>query len=186
MKKIKFNPELLKEETRKFKLLSEYDFYQEEKEVPEYKNDLLLGDLSEDENDNEETGDQVDDTEVGNIASELGVEPPTEEPMGEPSEELMNEPSEEPVSDEIEVDVTSLVQGSEEAKESADRASQNSEMLLKKLEECPGKSLKEIYIEEKNNLHWASCSSMMSRIRLIKRGVYTTKFMKYCQNKLNI
>jgi len=139
MKKIKFNPELLKEETRKFKLLSEYDFYQEEKEVPEYKNDLLLGDLSEDENDNEETGDQVDDTEVGNIASELGVEPPTEEPMGEPSEELMNEPSEEPVSDEIEVDVTSLVQGSEEAKESADRASQNSEMLLKKLEDLENK-----------------------------------------------
>ena len=42
MKKKKFNPELLKEEIGKFKFLTEYDFYQEKKEIPEYK-DLILG-----------------------------------------------------------------------------------------------------------------------------------------------
>jgi hypothetical protein len=40
---------------------------------------------------------------------------------------------EEPASDDVEVDVTELVKGSEEAKMAADRASQNSEMLLQKL-----------------------------------------------------
>ena len=50
MKKNKFNPDLLKEEINRFKLLNEYDFYQERKELPEYK-DLILGDLDEaDEN----------------------------------------------------------------------------------------------------------------------------------------
>ena len=48
-------------------------------------------------------------------------------------EEPMEEPVEEPAGDEIEVDVTSLVKGSEEAKEAADKATQNTEMLLQKL-----------------------------------------------------
>jgi hypothetical protein len=39
----------------------------------------------------------------------------------------------EPASNDVEVDVTELVKGSEEAKEAADKASQNSEMLLQKL-----------------------------------------------------
>ena len=43
MKKTKFNPSLLKEEQNRFKLLLEYDFYQEKKEIPEFKN-LILGD----------------------------------------------------------------------------------------------------------------------------------------------
>jgi hypothetical protein len=39
----------------------------------------------------------------------------------------------EPASNDVEVDVTELVKGSEEAKDAADKASQNSEMLLQKL-----------------------------------------------------
>jgi hypothetical protein len=45
------------------------------------------------------------------------------------------QPMEEPSSDEIEVDVTSLVKGSEEAKAAADKATQNTEMLLQKFGE---------------------------------------------------
>ena len=40
---------------------------------------------------------------------------------------------EEPSGDDVEVDVTSLVKGSEEAKKSADMANKNTEMLLQKL-----------------------------------------------------
>lgn len=144
MRKSKFNPELLKEEAKKFKLLSEYDFYQEEKEAPEYEKPLLLGneiEEAEDENSGEEA--PVDDAAVDNIAAELGVDEPTqggeEAPAAEPAAPVAPEASVEPASDEIEVDVTSLVQGSEEAKESADRASQNSEMLLQKLSDLEAK-----------------------------------------------
>ena len=45
-------------------------------------------------------------------------------------------PEEEPIADDsndVEIDVTSLVKGSEEAKAAADKASQNTEMLLQKL-----------------------------------------------------
>ena len=45
MKKTKFKPELLNEELKKFRLLCEYDFYQEKKEAPEYK-DIILGSRS--------------------------------------------------------------------------------------------------------------------------------------------
>ena len=127
MKKTKFNPELLKEEAKKFKLLSEYDFYQEEKEAPEYEKPLLLGNELEEEEETPVDDTSVDDTSVDKIASELGIDEPTNEPVAEPA------------TDEIEVDVTSLVKGSEEAKESADRASQNSEILMKKLEDLEAK-----------------------------------------------
>jgi len=138
MKK-KFNPDLLKEEINRFKLLNEYDFYQEKKELPEYK-ELILGDLEEDEK-------APDDLEASadNIASDLGVDAP--DIGGEPSQDAPDnggelsqdfggeipEPAPEPANDDVEVDVTSLVKGSEEAKKSAEMANQNSERLLQKL-----------------------------------------------------
>jgi hypothetical protein len=148
MKK-KFNPELLKEELNKFRLLSEYDFYTEKKEAPTYKDDkeLVLGDKPLSEVDEEPADNQApaepaptDDMAGGDMAGgeeemtsdipepdAMDAEAPTEEPqMEEP-------PMEEPVGDEVEVDVTSLVKGSEEAKQSADKATQNTEMLLQKL-----------------------------------------------------
>lgn len=144
MRKTKFNPELLKEEAKKFKLLSEYDFYQEEKEAPEYEKPLLLGNELEEAEEEDNTEAPVDDAAVDNIEAELDIEEPVdggEEPAAEP--EIANEPVAEPVAepatDEIEVDVTSLVKGSEEAKESADKASQNSEMLLQKLTDLEAK-----------------------------------------------
>lgn len=140
MKK-KFNPELLKEELKKFRMLSEYDFYDEKKELPEYK-ELILGDEELDEADEEPTDDEAD-SDVNSIANDLGVsadgeqEPDGGDNMGsqEPAPEVapIPEPAPEPVNDDIEVDVTSLVKGSEEAKKSADLASHNTEMLLQKL-----------------------------------------------------
>jgi len=147
MKK-KFNPELLKEELSKFKLLSEYDFYQEKKELPEYK-DLILGDIEE--ADDQDMPDDLEaagstDTAVKDVADDLGVDTPEGDVEGETGGDIpepedpnmstelpLPEPSTEPVSDDVEVDVTALVNGSEEAKKAAEIASQNSQVLLQKL-----------------------------------------------------
>jgi len=142
MKK-KFNPELLKEELSKFKLLSEYDFYQEKKQMPEFK-DLILGDEALDEAE-EAPADLKPEDEVGaaadKVAADLGVdagdtggeETTSDIPEPDATEEPAAEPMEEPASDDVEVDVTSLVKGSEEAKQAADMATKNTEMLLQKL-----------------------------------------------------
>jgi hypothetical protein len=134
--KTKFNPELLKEELNRFKLLENYQFYSEKQEQPVYGDEIdkpiILGDEMELEEDEDVEAAAAD------VASDLGVDTPeTEEPTEEPeNEEPVEEPIEEPVedtSDDVEIDVTSLVQGSEEAKMSADKATQNTEILLQKL-----------------------------------------------------
>ena len=151
MKKNKFNPELLKEELNKFKLLSEYDFYQEKKEIPEYK-ELILGDLDEADDAPTDLEPADDDAEAAanNIADDLGVdaEGGEEETTGdipEPdSSEMSDEPevAPEPESNDVEVDVTSLVKGSEEAKHAADIASHNSEILIQKLNDLEARAAK--------------------------------------------
>ncbi len=145
MRKNKFNPELLKEELKRFKMLETYDFYTGEKSEVEYKDEaLLLGnELEEVEGDEapddlqpadaEGSGD-VDVNATDAFADELGVDAAPVNAAPEPEAEPIEEPSiEEPADDSVEVDVTSLVQGSEEAKAAAEEASQNSEMLLNKL-----------------------------------------------------
>ena len=133
-KKIKPNPELLNEEIKRIKLLSEFKFYQEERNPEDNIDKLILGDEMGLEEADEE------DAAADDFAKELGVDAPEgdEAPVEEPVEEPVDaeEPVEEPVedtSDDVEVDVTSLVQGSEEAKMAADRATQNTELLLQKL-----------------------------------------------------
>ena len=142
-KKNKFNPQLLKEELNRFKMLESYSFYTGKQEMPEYdekKDDLILGNELE-EADEEEVS---PDAAVDDIANELGVdatqdseanpEAPIDDMGGDVPPTPEADPAmEEPVSDDVEIDVTELVKGSEEAKMAADRASQNSEMLLQKL-----------------------------------------------------
>lgn len=135
MKNKKFNPELLKEEIGKFKLLSEYDFYQEKKEIPEYK-DLILGDEALDEAD-EAPADLKPEDEVNaaadNIAADLGVDAgnsDSEESTSDIPEPDTAEQPATPASDDVEVDVTSLVKGSEEAKRAADMASKDRKSVV--------------------------------------------------------
>lgn len=155
--KTKFNPILLSEELKKFKLLSEYTFITGDDEKP-----LILGDENIEEadeppsdlepedsaekiasdldinndNDSEDMGNMGDNQEDPNadLSNDLGGE---EIGNGneDPNADLGGEDMEmgEPQTDEVEVDVTSLVQGSKEAKQSADNASKNTEMLLQKL-----------------------------------------------------
>lgn len=144
MKKTKLNPDLLKEELKRFKLLNEYDFYQEKKELPEYT-EL---NLDEDDKDNSPENLKPVDSETKDVAKDLGVDsnddneisgdipdanPPQEQP--ENPEPPTPQPTPETSSDDVEIDVTSLVKGSKEAKHSADMANHNIEILLKKMSE---------------------------------------------------
>ena len=149
MKNKKFNKDLLKEEVSKFKMMSEYNFYEDRSE-PELEKDekIILGSQifnEEEEEDpfgDEEVGNEEDpfgDEEVGNEESseEEEVEGDEEEdPFGD-EEGGEEDPfgdeeggEEEPAEDEVELDVTELVKGSEEAKLSADAANEKIDKLM--------------------------------------------------------
>lgn len=134
--KVKFNPELIKEEAKRFKLLTEYTFYQEENVMapsgmPEKP--IILGNkLEEVEGEEEETVDQaagLEDETPAPEGEEIPAEdempademPAPDEEMPAPDEEM---PAEEPApaEDEVEVDVTSLVKGADDAKNAAIKA----------------------------------------------------------------
>jgi hypothetical protein len=152
MRKPNLNPELLKEELNRFKLLNEYSFYKESK--PQ-EDDLLLGGLAEVDED------PAAPDASGDIANELGITPPegdagvppapdanggmppaepnpanAEDPVA-PEAPLPAEPAQAPLpaADEEEIDVTSLVNSTDEAKEAALDATQNTQMLMQKLED---------------------------------------------------
>jgi len=138
----KINPELLKEELKKFRLLSEYSFYMGE-DIQGYdkdEKDIILGDeaiVDEAEEEDVETDLPVDASEVPSEDPEAAPVDDTEVPPVDdapPAEEpIMDEPA--PSSDEVEVDVTSIVKGTEEAKAAAEAANSNAETLLKKLDD---------------------------------------------------
>ncbi len=164
MKK-KTNPALLKEELKKFRLLTEYSFYTEE---PKQDDDLLLGstldEVDNDPNDENTAPDPnapVDDSKTaGNAATPPDGAAPAPDPNAPvdpnaapdpnaPADDADNVfgtgeemPNEDPMADieslggaeddAVEVDVTQLVQSGEEAKDSADKASRKSSVLLHK------------------------------------------------------
>lgn len=151
-KKTKFNPELLKEELKRIKVLESFNFYSGEEVIPQYDKPLILSDLEEAEGDEEAAAADiakdlgVDAPESGGApednAPEAGEEEGELEDMDFGDEETPEETPEEPIADDsndVEIDVTSLVKGSEEAKAAADKATQNTEMLLQKLSDLEAK-----------------------------------------------
>lgn len=135
MRNKRFNKELLSEEIKKFKILSEYAFYEDKtKDNPD---NLILGNnmFEEDEEGSEEL-EPTDNTEEPSEDPGFNDEEPTED-LGfgneEPSEEPIDDMgfgNEEPAGDEVELDVTELVNGSKEAKESADAANEKISQLM--------------------------------------------------------
>ena len=135
MRKNKYNPELLKEEIKRAQSLMEFTFpvTKEDYEDDIHKN-VILGNMSE-----------ADDmgVETDAIAQDLGVDqgsatpPPAGDPnaapdISEPATD-MAEPAQDMGGETEEIDVTSIVTGTEEAKNAAENASNTSEMLLQKL-----------------------------------------------------
>lgn len=164
----KFNKSLLNEELKKFRLLSEYTFYNEE---PKKDDKLILGSGLEEADEepaepaaapeetapvddsktaaNQETGADdadnlfsTDDTEDAGTddaaAGNMGAEDDAAGNMGADDADMGADDAEagnmgaEDAGDEVEVDVTQLVKGSEEAKQSANDASQKTSELLNK------------------------------------------------------
>ena len=126
----KINKELLNEEIKKFKLISEYSFY-EDKEEDE---NLIIGMNEEDEEAPEDELDMEEPSDEEAPEADLGFgdeEAPEDElDMEEPSGDEVELDMEEPSGDEVELDVTELVKGSEEAKVSADAANEKIDQLM--------------------------------------------------------
>jgi len=113
---------LINEEVENFKKLYEYNFYTE-------ADNLILGNLEEQEDEEVEDffagGEEEEETE------ELDKLGPEEEPAAEEEETEELDIDVEPADDgTIELDVTELVKGSEEAKQSADQANEKIDSLL--------------------------------------------------------
>lgn len=130
--KNRFNKQLLSEEIKRFRTLLEYDFYSENKE----EKDMILGSL-------EEQDEEPADTNV-DIPAEPTDAPaaPTDDAGADMGADMGNEPTDMGAdmggdmggeSEDVEIDVTELVKGSEEAKKSAEEATRNTETLLSKL-----------------------------------------------------
>lgn len=116
---------LINEEVEKFKKLHEYDFYTE-------ADNLISGNLEEQED--EEEGDEVDDFFGGGEEEETEEMEDTLGPDAEEETEELDigmDADMDTGSDEtVELDVTELVKGSEEAKQSAEQANEKIDSLL--------------------------------------------------------
>ena len=154
MKNTKFNPELLKEELKRFKLLTEWDFYMEnepddremiygnkilDEESPEDDADSIASDLGVDNPDDGgmEDGDGPnDDMGMDDTADDMGGGAPPEPAVPEaPPAPAPAPPMPEPSEDEVEVDITDLVQDSKTTKLASFKANQHTKELLQKFEE---------------------------------------------------
>lgn len=134
--KEKENARLLKEEIKKHMRLVEYDFFVGEDEDIVDDKELILG---------EEPGDEIPDEEP---IDEIPVDEPVEEiPVDEPVEDIPIDDivPEEPIGvdpmgeDEVELDITQLVQGTEQAKASSDLANEKMSGLMQQFDDLNSK-----------------------------------------------
>jgi hypothetical protein len=153
MRNKKINKELLSEELKRFRSLTNYDYYDDrsnlsenfpivkmEDERPEMPDDdMIIYGMSEAEGD--ESSENDFEAEIEDITSDIDStpEPNQEIPANQDTEQVPEElPTDEtpidqemePSGDEIELDVTELVKGSEAAKESADAANEKAAQLM--------------------------------------------------------
>jgi hypothetical protein len=153
----KLNPALLQEELKKFKLLSEYSFYTGENNDKEKEDNLILGSggngLEEADEEPEATPDADNAPEINaDTPPETNVDNSPETPENDDDNLFdvnddsadtganvdMNQGAEEMPetgNEDVEVDVTQLVKGSEEATRAASDANQKTSELLSKFDE---------------------------------------------------
>lgn len=147
-RKQKFNPNLLKEELKRHNLMVEYSFYVGEDDEYDDTANLILGEEPEDteepklDNKQDAFGDDESNSqnpeEMGD--GEMDIYPD----MGDDGEmdmepDMGGETDLNQSEDEVELDVTQLVQGTEEAKASANMATQKMAELLAKFGELEGR-----------------------------------------------
>lgn len=117
------NEELLSEELKRHFRILEYTFY-----TPQQESVL---DEADDENQDPENqgGEDNQDNQI-DLPDEPAAEP-TPEPTPEPAPEPVVEPAE----DEVEVDISDIIKGGQEAKESIDKISSKMDIMMKKYAE---------------------------------------------------
>jgi len=165
MRNKNINKALLAEEIKRFKALTNYDYYDNRSNIsenfpivnmeddrpedPMYSGKDVILNMAEAEGDEAETNDDlnaaVDDITADISASQEKPEETPAVPDETGTEELPTNdtvepeiPVEEPASDEVELDVTELVKGSEAAKESADAANSKIEQLMSMVDKLEG------------------------------------------------
>jgi hypothetical protein len=154
MKNKKINKALLSEELKRFKSLSDYNYYDDRNPISENfpivtmeddrapEPNIILGMAEAEEDEMDLPADDNVDTDVEDITADIEAKTDTPEvPVDDantempaddvstaaPAEEM---PIEEPAGDEVELDVTELVKGSEAAKQSADSANSKIDQLM--------------------------------------------------------
>ena len=217
MKKTKFNPELLKEELNRFKSINEYSFYKEAKndlllgntsyldeadEDPDAAGDAIANDLGVTPPsagaDEPQAGDDLD---FGGEAQAGGAEPnpanaedpaaaPIPEPeMPTPPAAPETTPEEDPAGDEVELDITDLVDSTDEAKSSANKANKNTQLLMKKLEDLESRIAKmdsvsgKIEALEKEIIKRNPTNVEKLEMQSLRSGPYTQNLTDYWADK---
>lgn len=144
------NKNLLSEELKKFKLMSEYAFYEDRAEDKFEKGEELILGMTEEDNTDElddeanAVADELSSDELGAglgpeggeeelDALEAGDEELGDEEMGNVEDEPMEEPIEEPADDSVELDITELVKGTDEATMAAQAATAASDSANEKM-----------------------------------------------------
>lgn len=148
----KTNTKVLQEALQRFKLLSEYSFYTEE---PNDTDNLILGNVDETDDEPVDPNSAPVDPNAApadpnaapatppvDDSNTAGAIPPATPPATPPAPDMGNDMSmddEMPEEDEIDLDVTQLVDSTEDAKHSADVASHKTSKLMQKFSELEGK-----------------------------------------------
>lgn len=150
MRNKKINKALLSEELKRFKALTNYDYYDDRSNISEnfpivnYEEDrpedpmyadkdVILSMAEAEEDDlNAAVDDITADIEASQETPEQTTDTPEEPVQDLPADDAVEPeaPVEDLASDEVELDVTELVRGSEAAKESADAANSKIEQLM--------------------------------------------------------
>lgn len=141
-KKTKLDEKVLKEELDKHFRLLEYTFYTPEEYSNNGPEDLILGEEGEEDTNDELDIDLPDAEEPApeDAAQEPDAEADAEADVEAPEADI-EEPAmdTEPQEEEVEVDITDLIQGSQEAKASIDNLSGNMEKLFNMFQELSDK-----------------------------------------------
>jgi hypothetical protein len=124
---------LLSEELKRYKMISEYSFYKGDEEDNYDIDNLILG---EDDENPDETDEFTPMSDQGNYSDEEGMD---QEPQPMQQEPAQPAPQEQPQGDEVELDVTELVNGTDEVKMTADLSLKKMEEILSQFKELESK-----------------------------------------------
>jgi TolA-binding protein len=124
---------LLSEELKRYKMISEYSFYKGDEEDNYDIDNLILG---EDDENPEETDEFTPMGDEGNYSDEDGMD---QEPQPMQQEPAQPAPQMQPQGDEVELDVTQLVNGTDEVKMTADLSLKKMEEILSQFKELESK-----------------------------------------------